>query len=504
MLPRIHFRLAFCWIAILAAAVFLRFEDLAKRPIHADEATGARITAQRMESGGTGFDPTHYHGPTQSRLAMTICHWRGENSWREMSKGTLRILPAIAGCLLVLLPFLWRKRIGDASALLAAALLAGSPLLVYYSRMFIHEMLLTLFGVAAMFALIYRAPALITGACIGLMFATKETFVISLAAWSAAGCLLLSEKSMPPWSFIRALYIQHRVAIALAASSALLTAAFFYTDAFREPRGMFDAVKTIFVYETSSGHDKPFGYYAQLFALPVKSGGAWWFGTPLILLAATACIHAFGKTPPPQARVIRFIAISVMLHTLAYSVIRYKNPWLACLPWAQVCLLAGFSLAGFSNRSKATKAWIVAIAAIAIVTQTLQSRHAIGRLASDERNPFAYVPTRQDIEDLEPWLKKLQAIAPGQSIEPIAVIGNGYWPLPWVLRSFENTGYWQNPPPDLASMPIILAMPEHAAAVAKQLEATHQPLPRGLRTGVPVMLFVQRDLWQLWMRHDPK
>lgn len=504
MLPRIHFRLAFCWIAILAAAVFLRFEDLAKRPIHADEATGARITAQRMESGGTGFDPTHYHGPTQSRLAMTICHWRGENSWREMSKGTLRILPAIAGCLLVLLPFLWRKRIGDASALLAAALLAGSPLLVYYSRMFIHEMLLTLFGVAAMFALIYRAPALITGTCIGLMFATKETFVISLAAWSAAGCLLLFEKSMPRWSFIRALYIQHRVAIALAASSALLTAAFFYTDAFREPRGMFDAVKTIFVYETSSGHDKPFGYYAQLFALPVKSGGAWWFGTPLILLAATACIHAFGKTPPPQARVIRFIAISVMLHTLAYSVIRYKNPWLACLPWAQVCVLAGFSLAGFSNRSKATKAWIVAIAAIAIVTQMLQSRQAIGRLASDERNPFAYVPTRQDIEDLEPWLKKLQVIAPGQSIEPIAVIGNGYWPLPWVLRSFENTGYWQNPPPDLASMPIVLAMPEHAAAVAKQLEATHQPLPRGLRTGVPVMLFVQRDLWQLWMRHDPK
>jgi hypothetical protein len=167
-------------------------------------------------------------------------------------------------------------------------------------------------------------------------------------------------------------------------------------------------------------------------------------------------------------------------------------------------VLAGFSLAGFSNRSKPTKAWIVAIAAIAIVTQTVQSRHATGRLASDERNPFAYVPTRQDIEDLEPWLKKLQAIAPGQSIEPIAVIGNGYWPLPWVLRSFENTGYWQNPPPNLAAMPIVLAMPEHAASVAKELEATHQPLPRGLRSGVPVMLFVKRDLWQLWMQHDPR
>ena len=504
MLPHLHFKAAICWVAIFAAAVFLRFEDLAKRPMHADEATGARITAQRMELGGTGFDPTHYHGPTQSRFAMTLCHWRGENSWAEMSKETLRILPAVAGSLLVLLPFFWRKRIGSGSALLASALLACSPLLVYYSRMFIHEMLLTLFGLAAMFALIYRAPAIVAGACIGLMFATKETFVISLAAWSAAGCLLWLKKGMPKWSAIRALWMQHRVSVLLATSSALICAAFFYTDAFREPRGMFDALRTFFVYETSSGHDKPFGYYVQLLALPVKSGGAWWFGTPLILLAATACVHAFGKNPPAQAQVIRFIAISVILHTLAYSIIRYKNPWLACLPWAQVCVLAGFSFAEFSKRSKAMKAWLVAIAAIAMVTQTWQSRQATGRLASDERNPFAYVPTRRDIEDLEPWLKQLQAVSPDQSIEPIAVIGSGYWPLPWVLRSFEKTGYWQNPPPELVSMPIVFAMPDHAEAVANKLEATHQALPRGLRTGVPVMLFVKRELWQLWMQHDPR
>ena len=504
MLPHLHFKAALCWVSILAVAIFLRFEDLAKRPIHADEATGARITAQRMESGGTGFDPTHYHGPIQSRLAMTICQWRGENSWSKMSKGTLRILPAVAGSLLVLLPFFWRKRIGNASALFAAALLASSPLLVYYSRMFIHEMLLALFGIAAMLALAHRAPAIITGACIGLMFATKETFVISLTAWSAAGALLCFKKGMPSRTALRELWIQHRARAAIAATTAMITAAFFYTDAFRDPRGMLDAIRTFFVYETSEGHHKPFDYYAKLFAMPIKSGGVWWFGTPVLLLAATACVHAFGKNPPKQAKVIRFIAISAILHALAYSIIRYKNPWLACLPWAQVCLLAGFSLAGFSSRSKFAKTWISALALFAVVTQTMQSRHAIGRLASDERNPFAYVPTRQDIENLEPWLKELQAAAPERSIEPIAVIGNGYWPLPWVLRSFEKTGYWPNPPANLTTMPIVLAMPEHAEAVTKQLEASHQALPRGLRAGVPVMLFVQRDLWQIWMQHDPK
>ncbi len=497
-------KVVLCWVAVLVAATFLRFDGLGERPIHADEATGARIAAYRMENGGTGFDPTHYHGPTQSLFAMTICHWRGENSWREMTKGTLRILPAIAGSLLVLLPFFWRKRIGDASALLAAALLACSPLLIYYSRMFIHEMLLTLFGLAAMLSLAYRTPAIFTGAFVGLMFATKETFLISLMAWSAAGFFLLFENGVPHRASLHALWVQHRASFALAASSALLTAAFFYTDAFREPRGMLDSIRTFFIYETSAGHEKPFGYYLRLLALPSKSGGTWWFGTPVILLAVVACMYAFGKNPPAQTRPIRFIAISAILQVLAYSLIPYKTPWLACLPWAQVCVLAGFSIVEFKNQKALMKTLIITICTFAMVTQTMQSRQAMGRLASDERNPFAYVPTRRDIEELEPWLKKLQAIAPNKSIEPIAVIGSGYWPLPWILRSFENTGYWQSAPPNLSSMPVVIAMPEQADAVNKELESSHQMLPRGLRAGVPVMLFIKREIWQRWMQDDPR
>lgn len=499
-----HLIVILCGAAILATAVFLRFDGLGDRPIHADEATGARITAQRMESGGTGFVPTHFHGPIQSRIAMEICRLHGENSWQEMSKTTLRILPAIAGSLLVLMPLLWRKRIGNASALLAAALLACSPLLVYYSRMFIHEMPLTLFGLAALLSLTTASPAIISGTLIGLMFATKETFAISLIAWWVAGCIVFFENGMPTRATLHALWLRHRAALAIATASGLITAAFFYTNGFREPRGMIDAIRTFFVYETAAGHDKPIRYYAQLLALPFKSGGTWWFGTPVVLLAAITCFAAFGKHRSIHARMIRFIAISTILHLLAYSLIPYKNPWLVCLPWAHVCLLAGFSIAGFSSRSKFMKACIAAICAIAIITQTMQSRAACIRLASDERNPFAYVPTRMDIEKMGSWLKELQSIAPSASIEPIAVVGKDYWPLPWILREFENTGYWPSPPAELATMPIVITMPEHTDAVAKQLEATHQALPRGLRAGVPVMLFVKREIWQLWMQHHPR
>ena len=77
--------------------------------------------------------------------------------------------------------------------LLAAAFLATSPLLVYYSRMFIHESLLVLFGMLALVSLTCKPRWGIAGILIGLMFATKESFAISIIAWSGAGVLIALE-----------------------------------------------------------------------------------------------------------------------------------------------------------------------------------------------------------------------------------------------------------------------------------------------------------------------
>ena len=489
-----HAAIIACWIAVLFTGTFLRFDELSKRPFHADEATGARLTAARMESGDYRFDPLHYHGPTLSRLTMSLCQIRGETSWQEMTKTTPRLLTASAGVLLLLVPLLWRRRFGDGPMLLAAAFLATSPLLVYYSRMFIHESLLVLFGMLAMVSLT-RAPRWgIPGLLIGLMFATKESFAISMIAWTGAAVMVALEnhKQLDRAWWISA-WREYRVPVATSLLTAALVAGYFYTDAFRLPRGAIDAVRTFFVYETVAGHDKPFGYYFNLLALPGKSGGVWWFGTPAAVLALLG--FALGFRRP----VVRFIAYAAAGHFLIYSLIAYKTPWLACLPWAHVCLLAGFSVAGFSGRRLWLKTALCLLAGTCLVTQFTQARRASGRLASDARNPLAYVPTRAEIETLAPWLEKLRHSAPGNSLEPVAVIGTDYWPLPWYLRSFEKIGYWPLPPDDLASMPLVFAMPETAETVANQLRQSHTLLPRGLRAEVPVILFVRNDIWNQWM-----
>ena len=494
--------IAACWISVIIAGVFLRFDQLATRPFHADEATGARITASRLASGDYRFDPQHYHGPLLSELTIPFCEWKGEDVWQELTKHTLRLVPAIAGSLLLLVPLLWRRRFGDVPMLLASALLATSPLLVYYSRMFIHESLLVLFGMLALVSLIRFPRYGIPGLLIGLMFATKESFAISIIAWSGATVLVAWEnRKRPDCAFCVSAWENYRVPVFASLLAAAVSSTWFYTDGFRQPHGAVDAIRTFFVYETVAGHDKPFTYYLQLLAFPMKSGGLWWFGTPVVILALLAVAKSFRRDAESPA-VVHFIAYAAAGHFAIYSIIAYKTPWLACLPWAHVCLLAGFGVAGFTRHRLPVKAAICALVVVSITSQLVQTRRATGRFASDERNPFAYVPTRNDIETLEPWLAKLRLAAPVISHESVAVIGTEYWPLPWYLRGFKQIGYWPAPPADLAAHALVFAMPETVDSVTTRLEESHVSLPRGLRAGVPVQLFVRNDVWKLWMGND--
>ena len=496
------------WMLVAAAAVWLRFDDLAARPFHADEATGARIAAMRMESDGGKFDPKHYHGPLLGDLAIPICRARGENGWREMTKETLRLLPAGAGVLLVLTPLLWRRVFGDPAALMAGALLAVSPLLVYYSRMFIHEMLLALFGVLALAAMTRGPRPVAAGILIGLMYATKESFAISMIAWT--GAAMLTAALVPgAWKRDAACAFAARWwrPVLTAGVLALAVAMFLYTGFLSHPRGAVDAVRTFFVYETVAGHDKPLLWYLELLAWPRKSGGVWWFETPVLILA----LAAFGTSFAGSGRLarhrhlVRFLAFSAAGHFAIYSLIAYKTPWLACLPWAHVCLLAGFALAAVPETARRWQvgAAVVAVVLLAVVPLMRQARMASGRLSSDERNPYAYVPTRRDVERLDEWISQMRAKAAPGTADTAAVVGSDYWPLPWYLRSFEKVGFWQEPPAGLEAMAFVFAMPGVSQETGGRLSESHVAVPRGLRAEVPLMVHVRRDIWDKWMEVEP-
>ena len=130
----------------------------------------------------------------------------------------------------------WRRRWGDAPMLLAAALLATSPLLVYYSRMYIHESLVGLFGIMALMAVLTNPKWGIAGVFIGLMFATKESFIISMIAWLGAGALVaLGNRSWFTRAALLAAWQTYRLPLLLSVLTAVLTAGYFYSDGLHHP-----------------------------------------------------------------------------------------------------------------------------------------------------------------------------------------------------------------------------------------------------------------------------
>ena len=116
---------------------------------------------------------------------------------------------------------------------------------------------------------------------------------------------------------------------------------------------------------------------------------------------------------------------------------------------------------------------------------------------SDARNPYAYVPSRSNVEDLETWLGKLSDMEGG--LGPIAVVGQGHWPLPWYLRTFDQVGYWAGPPAQVGEFKVVVAMYDQSDAVEALLQETHSPFPYGLRDGVPMVMFLNDEVFKNWL-----
>ncbi|MFQ3224215.1 MAG: hypothetical protein ACI8Z5_000458 [Lentimonas sp.] len=495
------------WISILILSLVLRLHDLEQRPIHADEATGARILARQLAGEDYQFNPQHFHGPLLSLTSMPIARSHAEATWAQLSTTTLRLGPIIAGVLLVFIPHLWRRSIGPWGALAAAALLASSPLLVYYNRMYIHESLLTLFALLACTAVFRltenpsKRMGLLTGLLIGLMFATKETFAISILAWLPAVAICYWTRQPKPRLSLTHLrpYLLPAVLLTLTAS---LSAAYFYSDGFRSPQGIIDAVRTYFIYETTAGHEKSIGYYFELLLWPKQQLGIWWSEALIGLLAIIAVAFAALKRQPNPT--VLFLSVATAGHFIIYSSIDYKTPWLMMVPWAHACLLAGYVFSDLSNLNKRSRIVLSLLLLTGLAYQSKQSIQASGRLSNDIRNPYAYVPTSKDAPGIERWLHALSAMPDAQSLSPIAVVGQEYWPLPWYLRTFDTVGYWPAPIEDLTKFPIVFAMPAQAQACGDLLDTTHVTLPRGLRANVSVTLYLRNDIWQRWMHTAEK
>lgn len=131
-------------VAIVAAAI--RFWDLGVRAFHHDESLHAFYSWNLYAGDGYIHNPM-MHGPFQMEATAGLFFLFGDSDF------SARLLYAIAGTALVLMPLLLRSRLGDWGALFTSVLLAFSPAMLYYSRFARNDILMAVWALGIVIAM---------------------------------------------------------------------------------------------------------------------------------------------------------------------------------------------------------------------------------------------------------------------------------------------------------------------------------------------------------------
>ncbi len=127
------------WVIIILFTLFTRFHHLGYKAFHHDESLYAKYIWNFFVGYGYEYDPMQ-HGPFMFHTSQITMFLFGCTDY------TVRILPAVFGVMLVLLPIFFRHRLGEWGALAAGALFAVSPTVMYFSRFLRHDIFFGFFS----------------------------------------------------------------------------------------------------------------------------------------------------------------------------------------------------------------------------------------------------------------------------------------------------------------------------------------------------------------------
>lgn len=416
--------------------------------MHTDESINAYIVGQLLAGESFHYDPQDRHGPALAAETLPLVKLLGVKKFADLTEPQLRMVPALTGAVTVLLFGAGVEIFGFTACIIAALLFAFAPLPVYYSRYFIHE---TLF-VAATLGLILSGgralkkksllPAALAGGCAAVMLACKETAVIhffALAVVLIARCLgTPASGTARTKEFLKHVVPETGVPSAkiifTAAAVFIFTVILLFTwfgQNWPVFLNLLDAIPRFADRAGGQGHEKPFWYYSTLL-------GGGWSGAVILGLAALGIFRAF-----KSGRRL-WVVIYALLIAVIYSAIPYKTPWLALNLWLPLAILAGMALEWIwfaTSKLPIRVLVLVFIGALGILIAH-DTRQRVFVNPAGEKNPYAYAHTSEDLLRLP---ARLEELARENKIQNplIAVVAADAWPLPWYLRKFQQTGFWQ-------------------------------------------------------------
>lgn len=514
--------------------------------MHNDEAVNAVKFGELWEHGQYKYDPNEHHGPALFYATLAVARLTSAPDVQHLSVTKLRLITVLFGVGLILLLPLVRDGLGNAGMLWAALFTAVSPAMVFYSRYFIHEMLLVFATFLALAAgwRYWRGRrlgwALLAGAAAGLMHATKETFVITLAA--AAISLACN------WAWSRWVEASPSPSIGLKPNKLhlagfigvwLLVALVLFSSFLTNLGGVLDSIRTFVPWlhraEGNSPHIHPWNFYFERLLWFHHGRGPVWSEGLIFLLAIPGAWASFTRRglSGGNAGFARFLALYIIALAAAYSLIPYKTPWCLLSFWQGTILLAGLGAAVVQHRlcplcsrmfnglkellmPSAGRAAanmparishehagyvLVTIMILAVSLQLCWLSWQAGvTYAADPANPYVYAQTSPDLLELVDTVEGVTAASPDGTrtrVDVIATEGD-CWPLPWYLRGLSRVGWWDKVPEGPPAS-VVIVSPQMAGAFEGRKDYVMAGF-RALRPQVWLQLYVEENLWRAYVK----
>ena len=174
------------YAALLLIGLSMRLWDLGSRAMHHDESLHALYSWNLFTGDGYQHNPM-MHGPFQFEANAAMFFVFGD------SDVTARLLYAVMGAVLIVMPLLLRWKLGRLGALFSAALLTASPTILYFSRFARNDILMAVWTLGLVICMWRyfdegrRRYLYVAAALLALAFSTKESsylVVATLGLWS--------------------------------------------------------------------------------------------------------------------------------------------------------------------------------------------------------------------------------------------------------------------------------------------------------------------------------
>lgn len=507
-------------VVILVVAAALRLYDLTLVPLHHDEGVNGNFLVRLVREGAYTYDPENYHGPTLyyfSALIPWITKVLFGTSAREsygLTTFTIRLVPVLFGLATIALVFLLRRRLGTVATLAAGAMLAISPGAVYLSRYFIHETLFVCFTLGIVVAVVWfydhRNPAHLipAGAAAALLFATKETAMISVAVLIIALVLTLVYRFIDYKGLMQPVAKGNRKSVDLDAivqqlggtSNLLFNAGLavivflvlyilFYSSFLTNYKGLDDSIQTFAIWRKTgrSAHVHPASMYVTWLLRQEST---------LLFLGAIGAAIAVLK---PKNSFALFSGLWAFGLIAAYSLIPYKTPWLVLNFIVPLALIAGYAIQSIYEMDRGQLRLVAVIFLVAVGIATYQSidLNFVNYDNDDTKYVYVYAHTTRGALELVNTVEQIAKENQGGETG-ITIVSPDYWPLPWYFRNYTGVGYFGRMA--ASSEPIIIANENQKTEVEAGFGALYRQVqskePGGsfeLRPGVKLMLYVRRS-----------